>query len=125
MHSTTVFEGPQGVVTVAESNPIRTRNYTDADGNPAGGYAHGPGMCVSFQDGPRGRREDGTLAPANGAFVEDLLTAALQRLEFFQGSKYRHEANQEAIRHIVDALAALQNRATERRSRGVLGQNQV
>ena len=120
-----VFEGPQQVVSVAQSNPVRARNYSDTDGNPAGGYVHGPGLCVSFQDGPRGKQGDGELHPANGAFVEDLLVGALQRLEFFQASKFRHVRNQEAIDHIVSALEALNTRAAERKERGVLGANVV
>jgi len=119
------FDGPQQVSNIGQSNPVRARNYTDADGNPAGGYVHGPGLCVAFQDGPRGKDADGKLKPANGAFVEDLLVAALQRLEFFQQSRYVHEKNQEAINHIVDALRALDTRARERSARGVLGKNEV
>lgn len=102
------------------SNVIRVRNYTDDDGNPAGGYAHGPGMCIAWQDGPR-KLPDGTLDVANGAFVEDDLLAAMQRLEFFQDSKFKHEANARAIDHIRSALDALWERSSNRAERGVLG----
>lgn len=105
-----------------QSNKIRARNYTDQDGNPSGGYAQGPGMTVVFQDGPRGKIGE-SLAPANGAFVEDLMVAAMQRLSFFQGSQYAHPANAEAIVHLDRAIAALNARAEERKARGVLGVN--
>lgn len=103
-----------------QSNVIRVRNYTDDDGNPAGGYAHGPGMCIAWQDGPR-RLPDGSLDFANGAFVEDALLAAKQRLEFFQDSKFKHEANERAISHIRAALDALEERTLDRAKRGTLG----
>ena len=114
---------PQQIAQLGQSNQIRCRNYVDVEGNPTGGYAHGPGMCVAFQDGPRGKTPDGTLQPANGTFVEDLITAAYQRLAFFQGSKFKHECNHRAMLHLEAALAALQERAKERAERGVLGAN--
>lgn len=113
----------QQIAQLGQSNEIRCRNYEDADGNPSGGYAHGPGLCVAFQDGPRGKKHDGTLLPANGAFVEDLITAAYQRLAFFEGSKFKHEANHRAMLHLQSAIEALQERAKERAQRGVLGAN--
>lgn len=116
---------PQDPAQHGQSNTLRCRNYFDADGNPAGGYAHGPGLCATFQDGPRGRAADGSLEPANGAFVEDLLVAAAQRLEFFQRSRFKHEKNQAALDYIYSAINAMNARATERAQRGVLGQNTV
>lgn len=108
-----------------QSNIVTARNYFDDQGNPAGGYAHGVGFCVSWQDGPRGKQPDGSLAPANGAFVEDLLVAVAQRLAFFQSTQYAHEANAEAMRLVNTAIETLAERARERANRGVLGQNAV
>lgn len=108
-----------------QSNVVTARNYLDDLGNPAGGYAHGVGFCVSWQDGPRTKQVDGTLAPANGAFIEDLLVAVTQRLAFFQSSQYVHEANAKAMQLVNQAMATLAERANERASRGVLGQNSV
>jgi hypothetical protein len=121
MLTTSIGDGPQRIVHSGQSNPVRTRDFVDADGNPAGGYAHGVGMCVSFQDGPRGLDENGCLKPANGAFVEDLLVAAASRLEFFQGSQFSCEANADALKHIHQAITALHTRAVGRAVRGVLG----
>jgi hypothetical protein len=114
----------QDRVQMAQSNELNCRNYTDEHGNPSGGYAHGPGLCVEFQDGPRGKDAGGNLAPANGAFVEDLLVAARQRLAFFQRSRFAHNANANAMMHIEHALRALEERANERSGRGVLGSNE-
>lgn len=111
---------------IGQSNEVSARNYTDENDNPAGGYAHGPGMCIAWQDGPRERHPaTGDLRPANGAFVEDALVAARQRLVFFQHSKFACEKNAEAMRHIDAAITALWDRALERESRGVLGSNAV
>lgn len=114
----------QYVVQIEQSNPIRCRNYNDGE-NPAGGYVCGPGMAIAWQDGPRGKLPDGSLAPANGAFVEDALAAAHQRLAFFQSSKYQHTDNALAMEHIESALRALGRRAKARAERGVLGANIV
>lgn len=113
-------------VTVREgSNPVHANNYFDSKGNPSGGYAHSVGMCIAWQDGPRGRLADGSLAPANGAFVEDAIVAARERLDFFQQSQYAHPANAEAIDHLNRALDALAKRTRERVARQVEGQNIV
>lgn len=110
---------------IEQSNKIRARNYLDDSGNPAGGYCSGPGLCIHWQDGPRGRDNQGVPAPSNGAFVEDAIVAAIQRLQFFQASPYSHHANRLAIQHLHAALSVLGNRSAERASRGVLGQNIV
>lgn len=109
-------------------------NYVDVDNNPTGGFArlligdtHSPDsevLKVQWQNGPRGR-EDGTLAEPNGAFVEDVLWVALQRLEFFNEGKYRDRANSIAITKIEEALQALKNRQLERSYRGVEGKHEV
>ncbi len=110
---------------MGQSNPVLCSNSVGVDGNPTSGYAHGVGMCIAWQDGPRGKNPDGTLGPATGAFVEDALVAAKQRLEFFQRSKYACEENQSAIDSIAFAIDHLARRAGKRAERGVLGQHAV
>lgn len=100
-------------------------NVTDVDGNPTGGEVVGPGLTIHWQNGPRGKQEDGSLAPSNGAFVEDAIYAALQRLEFFQKSKYATDENEEAIVALGNALTALDKRRQDRANRGVEGQHEV
>lgn len=110
-------------------------NNVDADGNPTGGSvsmkvpveAGYQANClqVLWQDGPRGTNANGELAEPNGAFVEDVMWVALQRLEFFQDSKYKSEANQVAIHHIAAAIESLNQRSKERAERGVLGKHEV
>lgn len=117
--------GVQEELCSGRSNAIRCRNYIDSDGNPTGGYAHGPGMCISWQDGPRGKDGNGELMEANGAFVEDALLAAWQRLLHFQKSQFACRENEVAMRHIQRAIGELFARSQDRNKRGVLGQNKV
>lgn len=104
---------------------IEAENKFDADGNPSGGAVAGNGLDVSWQQGPRGQPDTDELLPPNGAFVEDVLWAALQRLEFFNESKYRDRANSIAITHIEQALQALKDRQIERSYRNVEGKHEV
>lgn len=122
-------------------NPgIVAENQVDDNANPTGGYVRLTtakdgadafmALLINWQDGPRGTGEtdaDGSpvLLPPNGAFVEDVLWAALQRLEFFNAGKYRDRANSLAITHIEQALQALKDRQLERSYRGVEGKHEV
>lgn len=109
-----------------QSNPITCHNYIDAaTGNPESGYAHGVGMSITWQHGPRGKNADGTLAAANGAFVEDAILAARQRLNHFQNTKFAHQDNADAIECLDRAIDCLRRRAKARAERGVLGLNIV
>lgn len=104
---------------------LKATNVTDKDGNPTGGNVTGKGLNIGWQDGPRGQNADGSLGASNGAFVEDAIWAAVQRLEFFQESKYADPANATAVSHLHSALMALDVRRQERAARGVEGQHKV
>lgn len=117
-------------------NPdLKAVNGVDENENPSGGYVRllKPNamseddimLLINWQDGPRGQEGTDELLPPNGAFVEDVLWAALQRLEFFNESKYRDRANSIAITKIEEALQALKNRQLERSYRGVEGKHEV
>lgn len=105
-------------------------NLVDDNGNPTGGQVSlikpplKPFIQITWQNGPRGNA-DGTLDEPNGAFIEDVLWAALQRLEFFNDTKYRDRGNSIAITHIEQALQALNDRSLERAHRGVEGKHEV
>ena len=112
-------------------NPnLHAVNNVDEDFQPIGGSVNlrvgenrNP-LRIQWQNGPRGQ-EDGSLAEPNGAFIEDVLWAALQRLEFFQKGQYRDRANAIAITKIEEALQALHDRTLERSYRGVEGKHEV
>jgi hypothetical protein len=100
-------------------------NELDDNGNPTGGEVVGPGLTIHWQKGPRTPDAEGNLAPSNGAFVEDVIYAAIQRLEFFQDSPYKTDENEEACVALTNALVALDRRRQERKARGVEGKHEV
>lgn len=107
-------------------NPdLQANNGVDHEGNPTGGAVLGKGLQIEWQNGPRGQEGTDELLPPNGAFIEDALWAALQRLEFFNATKYRDRANSLAITHIEQALQALKDRQLERSFRNVEGKHEV
>lgn len=98
-------------------------NYSDPDGNPAGGFVDGKGLRIVWQAGPLGR-EDNRLT-TNGAFVETVIQAAKQRLEYYQNSKFACDENEDAINHLAAALVTLNERTSKREQRGVEGTHDV
>lgn len=95
---------------------------TDADGNPAGGYAEATGLQIRWQDGPLGR--DRQRKEPNGAFVETALRACVDRLDFYQTAKdgrFECGENARAIHHIEMALAAMAERTARREAAAVEG----
>lgn len=125
-----------GYRTAYNINPfIEAVNSFDSDGNPTGGEvylrvtkagdAEFPAVVINWQDGPRGTAEDGMLTDPNGAFVEDVIWAAIQRLEFFNESKYRCRENSLAITKLEEALFILKDRQLSRSARNVEGKHEV
>lgn len=101
---------------------IEASNKTDERGNPAGGWVTGVGIGIRWQDGPLGRGDQ--RRKPNGAFVEDVIEAALQRLRFYQeaaGGRFACLENEDAIDSLELALARLDSRTRSRESRGVEG----
>lgn len=104
---------------------LEAHNSVDKDENPTGGTVTGKGVKIEWQNGPRGKGEDGELAESNGAFVEDIIWAAKQRLEFFNTSKYAVMQNSQAIVALNEALGYLDDRRRTRQLREVEGQHEV
>jgi hypothetical protein len=100
---------------------ISSEHWLDTDGNPAGGCTYGAGFAVSWQNGPLGSKNSKTKP--NGASVEDIMSAALDRLQFFQTSKFACSENDHAISMIKAALHFLEQRDRAREDRGVEGKN--
>lgn len=103
---------------------FKAMNHTDDNGNPAGGFVQGTGLMIRWQDGPL--REQGTDEPAapNGCFVETVILAAIQRIEYYQASKFACEENEDAIALLYAAVERLQARTARRTAEGVEGTNQ-
>lgn len=98
---------------------IEARNYSDANGNPAGGFVEGRGIAIRWQDGPLGR--DGDLREPNGAFVETVIAAAINRMEYYQSAQFACPENAEALAHLQAALSVLERRTARREARGIEG----
>lgn len=98
---------------------FEAENLSDENGNPAGGSVRGVGLSIDWQNGPLGRGED-RLAP-NGAFVETVIAAAIQRIEYYNSSQFRCRENSLAITHLEEALHWLNHRTAKREERGVEG----
>jgi hypothetical protein len=91
----------------------------DPDGNPTGGQTFGTGIRITWQTGPLGRGPD--RKEPNGAFVEGVVAAAIDRLAFYQTSKFSCRENAVALTHLETALLWLQKRTQDREEREVEG----
>lgn len=100
-------------------SPITQTHFNDENGNPAGGTTFGNGFAIGWQNGPLGRGE-ARLAP-NGAFVEDIIEAAADRIRYYQGSRFACERNANALKHLELALEEINARTAEREARSVEG----
>ena len=103
-----------------------SENNVDRQGNPTGGHATGCGMKIEWQNGPLGR--DGDRKEPNGAFVETVIAAAKQRVEFYQKAKdgkFACTENAKAIEHLTLALDILDKRTKDREARKVEGTHAV
>jgi hypothetical protein len=98
-------------------------NRSDANGNPTGGEVTGIGLLIEWQDGPLGRGEN--RKEPNGAFVETVIDAARQRLQFYQDSKYSCIENEMALSRLKEALWWLNQRTRHREKRQVEGTHEV
>lgn len=94
-------------------------HFDDENGNPAGGTTHGVGFAIGWQHGPLGR-DDNRQKP-NGAFVEDIIDAAIDRLNYYQESKFACDYNANAIKCLKDALSHCEARTQDREDRSVEG----
>lgn len=98
---------------------IIANNSNDENGNPAGGSVHGVGLRIDWQRGPLGRGAD--RREPNGCFVETVIEAARQRLEYYQSSAFACKENAEMIHHLSEALAWAKKRTEGREARQVEG----
>jgi len=100
-------------------NGFNSSHFNDANGNPAGGLTEGTGFKIVWQNGPLGRGED-RIEP-NGAFVEDIIAAAIDRIEYYQKSRFACRPNSDALESLKEALAYLEARTADREERKVEG----
>lgn len=99
---------------------FEAENKSDKGGKPAGGTVRGVGLKIDWQNGPLGRGED--RKEPNGAFVETVVAAVLQRIEYYQGHEdFRCRENSLAITKLEEALHWLNARTERREKEGTEG----
>jgi hypothetical protein len=94
-------------------------HFNDENGNPAGGTSYGVGFAIGWQNGPLGRGEN-RIEP-NGAFVEDIIDVAADRIRYYQESPFNCKQNANALKHLELALEELNDRTADREERDVEG----
>ena len=112
----------------------KSEHWIDVNGNPEGGTTFGTGFAIGWQHGPLGQHTaqcspalNGPCAPGctrkepNGAFVEDVIDAAADRIRYYQTSRFACERNAKALAHLDAALAELLSRTADREARAVEG----
>ncbi len=114
---------------------IKSRHEVDGNGMPAGGMTDGKGFWIQWQDGPLGPHHRDCIPgqtchvtcarlQPNGAFVEGVIEAAVDRIRFYQtirGGEFACDANAAAIEYLEAALRCLDERTAAREARGVEG----
>lgn len=98
---------------------LKCANDLDSLGNPAGGVVEGIGISIKWQSGPLGR--DAERKEPNGAFVEGVIQAALQRIEHYQETQFKCRENALAVTKLEEALHWLNSRTQSREKRQVEG----
>lgn len=115
----------QGDNTMTPHPPMIFVNENDENGMPAGGYVRGKGIDIDWQNGPLVHPETGERLEQSGAFVEDVLRAVIQRVEYYQSTQFACRENALAITKMQEALHWFQHRTADREERGVEGTHQV
>ena len=97
-------------------NGFTSDHIVDNHGNPAGGVSRKKNAVVYWQNGPVESDED-----INGAFVEDIIDIAIDRIDFYQGSQFNCAENDAALKHLNIANKCLNYRTEKRDEAGVEG----
>ena len=98
---------------------FESKHFDDENGNPAGGHSKGIGMSIDWQNGPLGRGK--TRLSPNGAFVETVIAVVIDRLEYYQASRFKCRENALAITKLQEANHWLNHRTQDREKREVEG----
>ena len=100
-------------------NGITAQHTLDSQGRPTGGRTTGTGIDLLWQDGPLGRGAE--RKEPNGAFVEDVIDAARERIQFYQDNGFSCRENSIAITKLEEAMLWLDKRTQDREARQVEG----
>lgn len=101
---------------------ITGAHVNDADGKPAGGQTTGTGIQIDWQNGPLA--VDGVRLEPTGAFVEGVIEAAIDRVEYYQRGEFACRENALVLTKLEEALHWCNHRTADRDQRGVEGTHQ-
>lgn len=97
-------------------------NFTNQDGNPAGGISTGIGYTIAWQTRPCPILEDGSQPARNGAFLIEVLEACESRLAYYRANgDLDCFENEMALDHLTKAVKHLRVRRDRRKDAGTLG----
>lgn len=102
---------------------FRSSQWTN-EGHPDGGVTQGRGFVISWQRGALVDAAGDRIEP-NGAFVEDVIAAVMNRIEHYQETKFKCGDNDDALSHLAAAQDALRRRRSAREVRGIEGTHEV
>lgn len=94
-----------------------SEHWEDENGNPAGGVSTTRGATISWQNGPLGRVGTDERKEPNGAFVEDIIAMAKDRIAWYQvasDGKFKCKENECAIEYLEKAAYCLAQRTKRR-----------
>jgi hypothetical protein len=96
---------------------LTNSNWYDEKNNPTGGSSVAVGIRINWQDGVLKEGET-----QNGALIEEVVEAVIQRLRFYQSAnegKFACRENALAITHLEEAQHWMWRRTKNRVARGV------
>ena len=106
---------------------VKSEQRVDGNGNPAGGTARGTGIVIDWQNGPLKHTDPSGLVverKPTGAFVEGVIQAVLDRMQFYQQTQFACLENEAAIECLEEALSHLNSRTARREAAGIEGTHQ-
>lgn len=115
------YASDKGVIQTLDDKEFNNYHHYRIVSNKLDTYGHNRKVVgeIEFQKGPI--QEVGI----NGLTERDLLEILKNRLENFQASEYRSDYNEHALKHIRQAIEALDARTADRTERGVEGTNNI
>lgn len=79
----------------------------------------GKGLYIDWQNGALGRGDE-RIEPS-GAFVETVISAVIQRIEYYQDTRFKCKTNAMVLDKLNEALMWLNKRTQDREARQVEG----
>lgn len=86
-----VLQGENTGYVVSPREEVHSRFTIDHNGNPQGGVTAGEGFNIAWP----------TIGRIGGAYLTEIIDGLVQRLSFYQGTKFVCRENEMAIYHLI------------------------